>query len=318
MSDLSSRLSLSTCWSSHRHTDGYAMLLEARELGFRQAELSHGTRVDLVPGIIQAVDEGVIAISSVHNFCPLPGSVKHASPNLFQPSSRDKSERSQWLLHSERTLEFAVRVGARHVVLHSGSMTFRFRSPLPVFAAAMESGLARLTKDTSVFGPDEHEFAKARQRLRREAATTIRQVIAAYTDLVPAATRHGLWLGAENREGYPELPLDDGFEDFFKALPPDSPVGYWHDTGHAQIKHLTGLLDHEQHLTRLTDRIIGFHLHDVSMAGKDHQVPGSGSVDFAMISRFVRPEHTLVLEPSPKLTTEEIRTSRDFLLEALG
>lgn len=293
------------------------MLMEARELGFEQAELSHGTRVDLVPGIVQAVEEGVIAISSVHNFCPLPGSVKHAAPNLFQPSSRSKSERSQWLMHSERTLEFAARVGARHVVMHSGSMAFRFRSPLPVFAAALESGLAQLTKDRSVFAPDERDLAKARERLHREAATAIRRVIAAYTDLVPAAARHGVVLGAENREGFPELPLDDGFDDFFNALPPESPVGYWHDTGHAQIKHLAGLLDHEQHLGQLADRLIGFHLHDVSMAGKDHQVPGSGSVDFAMIARFIRPEHTLVLEPSPKLTAAEISSSRDYLLDIL-
>jgi hypothetical protein len=37
--------SLSTCWNSHRHTDGRAMLREVRDLGFEFAELSHGTRI---------------------------------------------------------------------------------------------------------------------------------------------------------------------------------------------------------------------------------------------------------------------------------
>jgi len=40
--------SFSTCWNSHRHTDGRALLREIRELGFEHAELSHGTRISLM------------------------------------------------------------------------------------------------------------------------------------------------------------------------------------------------------------------------------------------------------------------------------
>ena len=50
--------SLSTCWNSHRHTDGAVMLREIRDLGFEYAELSHGIRISLLPGILQAVDAG--------------------------------------------------------------------------------------------------------------------------------------------------------------------------------------------------------------------------------------------------------------------
>ena len=64
--------SLSTCWNSHRHTDGRAMLREIRDLGFDYSELSHGIRVSLMPGILEAVGAGEIKISSLHNFCPLP------------------------------------------------------------------------------------------------------------------------------------------------------------------------------------------------------------------------------------------------------
>jgi hypothetical protein len=58
------------------------MLREIRDLGFEYAELSHGIRVSLVPGIIDAVEAGVIKISTLHNFCPLPMGVSHAAPNL--------------------------------------------------------------------------------------------------------------------------------------------------------------------------------------------------------------------------------------------
>ena len=64
------------------------MLREIRDLGFEYAELSHGIRVSLVPGIIDAVEAGVIKISTLHNFCPLPMGVSHAAPNLLQESCR--------------------------------------------------------------------------------------------------------------------------------------------------------------------------------------------------------------------------------------
>jgi hypothetical protein len=37
-----------------------------------------------------------------------------------------------------------------------------------------------------------------------------------------------------------------------------------------------------------------------------------------MISEFVRPEHTLVLELSPKLTVEQVLESRDFIGKVLS
>ncbi len=53
------------------------MLREIRDLGFQYAELSHGTRISLLPGILEAVDAGEIRISSLHNFCPLPMGVTY-------------------------------------------------------------------------------------------------------------------------------------------------------------------------------------------------------------------------------------------------
>ena len=85
--------SLSTCWNSHRHTDGRAMLLEIRDLGFEYAELSHGIRISLLPGIFQAVDAGEIKISTLHNFCPLPMGVDRAAPNVYKFSADNDRER---------------------------------------------------------------------------------------------------------------------------------------------------------------------------------------------------------------------------------
>src|SRR5262249_14895745 len=117
--------SFSTCWNSHRHTDGRAMLREIRELGFEYAELSHGIRLILVPGILDSVAAGEIKISTVHNFCPLPIAVQTASPNLYKFSAADDQERQLAVKHTLKTFEFASRVKASLVVLHLGSIEMK-------------------------------------------------------------------------------------------------------------------------------------------------------------------------------------------------
>src|SRR5512137_3079894 len=117
--------SLSTCWNSQRHTDGREMLREVRALGFHYAELSHGTRISLLPGILEAVDAGEIKISSVHNFCPLPMGVTYAAPNLYQFSADRQRERELAERYTVKTIEFAARVKAPAVVLHAGSIDMK-------------------------------------------------------------------------------------------------------------------------------------------------------------------------------------------------
>jgi len=65
------------------------MLRENPPTGFEHAELSHGIRLSLVPGILQAVDEESSAITTLHNFCPLP-SLEPRRPNVFQFTSLDR------------------------------------------------------------------------------------------------------------------------------------------------------------------------------------------------------------------------------------
>src|SRR5690606_6673957 len=105
------------------------MLREMADLGFEWVELSHGIRITLVPGILRAVEEGVVKVASCHNFCPLPTGVNRAAPNLYMPSSRDRREREQWTRHTKRTLDFAQQVKAKRVVLHLGAVEFFWFSP---------------------------------------------------------------------------------------------------------------------------------------------------------------------------------------------
>src|SRR2546423_15697170 len=76
--------SLSSCWNSNRHTDGAAMLREIRDLGFEYAELSHGIRISLLPGILEAVEAGIIKIFNLHKFCPPPMGGGNSAPKNFK------------------------------------------------------------------------------------------------------------------------------------------------------------------------------------------------------------------------------------------
>ena len=117
--------SFSTCWNSHRHTNGREMLEEIRDLGFEYAELSHGIRLSLVPGIMEAVEAGVIKISTLHNFCPLPIGCNHANPNVFKFSSTNERERDNAYRHTMKTIEMADQLGAELIVLHLGEIDMR-------------------------------------------------------------------------------------------------------------------------------------------------------------------------------------------------
>jgi sugar phosphate isomerase/epimerase len=72
-----------------------------------------------------------------------------------------------------------------------------------------------------------------------------------------------------------------------------------------------GLLEHRSQLTRYADRLLGFHLHDVSGGGHDHQPVGSGAIDFEMVSSFWRPHHLLTLELSPRVDLDGVRSSKE-------
>jgi len=293
------------------------MVQEMVGLGFKRIELSHGIRLSLVPGILQAVEEGMVEISSVHNFCPLPGSVQHAAPNLYQPSSLDSRERNLWHRYSIQTLDFALKVGTDRVVMHSGRVYFFFVSAearLERWIDQSEISAHQLTESQAFLKRRE----KAMKAIRKASKKTILRIQENYEMLLPEAKHRGLKLCLENREGMEEMPIDSKYDDFLASLNEPEHAVYWHDVGHAQIKHQLGLLDHRAHLEKMAPRLAGFHLHDVTEAGRDHQVPGTGTIDFKMISEFVRPEHTLVLELSPGLKVEEVVASRDYIASALG
>jgi sugar phosphate isomerase/epimerase len=284
------------------------MLREIRDLGFEHAELSHGTRISLLPGIMAAVDAGEIKISSLHNFCPLPMGITYAAPNIYQFSAEREREREMAERYTFKTLEFAVRVKAPAVVLHLGSIEMKnYTDRLLELAGNGEKDSPKYQRlcaevDEKRESRKEVHFERVKNCLRK---------------LLPDAESKGIKLGAESRQALEELPLDSDFQFLFHEF--QSPhLGYWHDTGHAQIKENLGFIHHGMQLESLSDRLIGFHIHDVLFPGKDHCPPGSGTIDFAALKPLVHPHHIKVFELSPTLTVDEVGRGIDHIKNVWG
>lgn len=300
--------SLSTCWNSNRHIDGRAMLREIRDLGFEYAELSHGIRLSLVPGILEAVAAGEIRISSLHNFCPLPIGITHAAPNIFKFTSLDARERESAFRHSLKTIELAERVKAPIVVLHLGCVDMRdYTDKLLDMVGAGQRDSPRYQR-LCAEADEVRERRKERQLLL--ALEMLRR-------LEEQAGMRGIKLAVENREALEEIPFEGDLPFLFREFPGGT-VRYWHDTGHAQIKENLGFIEHVMHLESMANELAGFHLHDVEFPGGDHRPPGRGMIDFPALKPFVRPEHIRVLELHPSVSVEEVHAGLAHLKSAWG
>jgi len=284
------------------------MLREIRDLGFQYAELSHGIRISLLPGIFQAVDAGEIKISSLHNFCPLPMGVERAAPNIYKFTADNPRERDSAFKHSLKTLETAVRVGAPLVVLHMGCVDMKD------YTDKLLDMVGEGKRETSKY---EKLCAEVREKREEKKERYVKNACEMLWRIVDEAKPRGIKLGIENREALEEIPFETDFPSFLGEFR-DPTVVYWHDTGHAQIKEKLGFISHLRHLDTMKERLYGFHVHDVQFPGRDHRPPGAGMIDFAALKSVVQPHHLKVLELSPSLSPAEAKKGADHIQAIWG
>jgi sugar phosphate isomerase/epimerase len=272
------------------------MLREIRDLGFEYAELSHGTRISLMPGIIEAVEAGEIKISTLHNFCPLPIGVNHSAPNLYRLTSDNRQERENAYKHTCKTFEFAARLKAPLVVIHYGSVEMKD------YTDKLVDMVGRGERESAKYKKLCDEVLKKREALKEPYMERANETL---KRLLPLAEQFGIRFGIENREALEELPFEPDYHLLFKALGSELFV-YWHDCGHAQIKENLGFINHAFHLESQADKLYGFHIHDVQFPGRDHCEPGTGTVNYQALKPMVKPGHIKVFEFSPALTPEAV------------
>lgn len=273
------------------------MLHEIRDLGFEYAELSHGIRLSLVPGILDAVEAGEIKISSLHNFCPLPIGITSAAPNIFLFSASDNRERDNAYRHTVKSLDMAQRVKAPVVVLHLGQIEMKDYTHRLIEMAS--NGQRDTPKYQKLCAEADEKREAKKDKYLQLAYDVLRRI-------EEQAAQRGVVLGIENRERLEELPLDSDFPFLLREFA-GGIVRYWHDTGHAQIKENLGFIQQIMQVESLTEDLAGFHIHDTDFPGSDHLPPGKGKVDFAALKPLVKAEQFKVFELHPNVTVEELQ-----------
>ena len=291
------KLALSTCWNSWKHKDGRTIVEEILSLGFDSLEISHGIRASQLEGILIARERHKFTISSVHNFLPMPVEVQSDSPDCYEFTSSKAKERDRAMKLTLATIDWAAKLGAPFVVVHTGRIrSLDLTDPL---RKMVESG-KRMNRS---FVSKKIAAIQAREKLSEANNRFVHDCL---QDILLHAAKMGIKLGIENREYYEAAPLEREMKDFIESL--HSPhAGYWHDFGHAQIKHNMGLIDHAQHLEKMSPLLIGCHIHDTRWPFRDHCPPFTGETPFEKLVPLLPKKFAAVLEMSPRTEAADIQ-----------
>lgn len=277
-------------------------------MGFEQIELGHGIRLSLMEGVQRMFDKGKVRFSSLHNFCPLPVEITRASPDCYKLSSSDDRERERAVKFSFQTIDFAVRLGGKFIVLHLG------RSPIDDYTE-------KLVKMAEVGLGQSRQYVQAKLECvrKREAKSEayLRRAKESLKRIADYAEGKGVKLGVESRHSFEEIPNETEMMEVLAEF--DLPhVGYWHDFGHVQVKHNLGFLDHVEWMQKVAPRLIGCHLHDTQWPGRDHMAPFTGDIEYDKLMPLIPKEMLFVFEMSPRRTREEIVEAREKWLAKFG
>jgi sugar phosphate isomerase/epimerase len=271
------------------------MLAEISSLGFDRVELGYGIRISHMEGIQRFLADHPMRVTSLHNFCPLPVEIHSAAPDSYECTAVRAEERARAQIHTLRTIDYARTLGVKFVVMHLGSARmFRYTERL---CKLIDSGryLDRVYVRT-----------KLEAIQKREANSPYDSIVDWLKPVLEHAASAGVLLGIENRIGIETCPSEREFRRLFSDF---GSIGYWHDFGHAQIRHNLTFLDHAEWLSEMSSRLIGCHVHDVLFPCSDHRVPFSGTINFAALLASVPSSVPLVWELSSRVSKGEIASA---------
>lgn len=303
------RLAISTNWNSFRHPTADDMLGEIVALGFDRVELGYALTQQQAEGVYRWIEDGRIAVTSVHAFCPPVNANNVGGPECFcLTDPRDFATNKRGINALVGTAEFAKSVGASVVVLHAG------RAPIGRHVRKLgdlaDAGLL-----------DSPKYQRQLDRVAAKRDKTVRKYFETLLDsldeVLPQFKEFGLTLGLENLPTYDAIPNEPEMLEVLAEFA-DLPVGYWHDIGHGQVRHNLRHIHHAGIVSRFADKICGMHIHDVVAPASDHHMPpvARGTVKFDIFRKFVDTSIPLVLEPSRGTDPASIAAARDFLADA--
>ena len=296
------RASLSSMWALTQEEPFADFFPTARRFGFSHQEVNHA----VTPTMMATVNPEHLHVMSVHEPCPCEIPRRLRMERGIHMTSLDGTLRSQAVEFVRGSIHLAHQLGATAVVVHTGEV--------PV-----GKDIERRLRELHLEGESQSsEFAELKDRFaeeRMEAAPPYMDALRrSLLDLVDDARDMEVRLGLENRDHYYEVPLPHEMEELLTLRP--GTIEYWHDVGHAEKLREFGFYSQREWLERFSDRMIGIHLHD-NDGVRDHIAPGTGTVDWELVSSYV-PAHAIRTFEIRGFTTHEQMREAQMMLHKVG
>ena len=294
-------ISLSTMWSADQEMPFSETFGVARKLGFVGFEFSN----KITPRLYQEWDRDKNYIATIHDPCPSEFGYTELKQQDVALSSLDETQRQKAVDNLKRSIDLAVRLGSRSVVVHCGSIHCD-HSRDTIIREWYLQGKAGTPEYIQI----QQDYIADRDQHKQPH---LNQVLRSLEEMINFARGSGIFIGLENRNRYHDLPLPDEMETFLQLC--DEPwFGFQYDAGHAHNLEALGMVGKGEWLRRFHHRLIGMHLHDVDGL-QDHLAPGMGEVDYSSLAPYLGDGILRTLEVSPDCTIEQIAHGLEVLVD---
>jgi sugar phosphate isomerase/epimerase len=294
-------ISLSTMWSADQEMPFSETFGITRKLGFVSFEFSN----KITPRLYQEWDRNKYYVATIHDPCPSEFGYTELKRQDVALSSLDETQRVKSVDNLKRSIDLAVLLGSRSVVVHCGAVHCDHKKDKKLRELYLKG-----MSGTVEYSQIQQEYIADRNQHKEPH---ISQVIRSLEEVISFARGSGVAIALENRNRYHDLPLPDEMETFLQLC--DEPwLGFQYDVGHAHNLEVLGMVGKGEWLRRFHHRLIGMHLHDVNGL-QDHLAPGMGEVDFSSFSPYLVDGVLRTLEVSPDCTIDQIAHGLDVLVD---
>lgn len=302
-------LALSTSFTAGQFSDDQTLLTTLEGFNITGIELEYRIRAEHFQQMKKRLTRSRLNVVSVHNNFPIPATIK-AGQNTsawFSLSDTDREARLDAVKWTLGTIEQANDLEAGVVILNCGQVE-------SVPAIERLHGFYRAGQIES---KQAQAFITQAMKVRDEKKTKhIDALLFSLDRLVRISERYQVTLALKNQYHYFELPGTDDFSILFNEMD-GAPVGYWHDTGHAQVNEILSFGPAADLLDRHHKRLVGIHLHDTKGLD-DHLPPGSGDIDFSKILPHLKPDTVKVIALKADATDAEVTAGIEYINHILN
>ncbi len=250
-------------------------------------ELSYRIAADEIERFGRAIRDSGRTVCSLHSYCPTPAGItpEKAGGDLLLLTSEDATIRERGVEATIRTLEWAARLEAPAIVMHSGRTPIDY--PKLRVRELYDGGQWPIGEGEAILRTMAQERAKTADR-------ALDLLCLSLDPILESASKLEVNVGLENRIYPHEIPSGAEFTKLLETFR-GAPIGTWYDTGHAAYQEALSFSAPGETLEAMLPALLGCHVHDVKGI-QDHLPPGEGSLDLVAIIERLPPTTPLVIE----------------------